>query len=78
MNDRNDRAYEESYAERYQQLLECYNRASEWQRWQVEGLPRGDGGKVFPHQEEMRRAPGAKARWDELGEEVLKRLKKEE
>jgi len=26
----------------------------------------------------MRRDPGAKARWDELGEEVLKRVKKEE
>ena len=29
-------------------------------------------------EEEMRRDPGAKARWDELGEEVLKRVKKEE
>ena len=29
-------------------------------------------------EEEMRRDPGAKARWDELGEEVLKRMKKEE
>ena len=28
--------------------------------------------------EEMRRDPGAKARWDELGEEVLKRVKKKE
>ena len=28
-------------------------------------------------EEEMRRDPGAKARWDELGEEVLKRAKKE-
>ena len=27
-------------------------------------------------EEEMRRDPGAKARWDELGEEVLKRVKK--
>jgi len=29
-------------------------------------------------EEEMRRDPGAKARWDELGEEVLKRVKKKE
>ena len=29
-------------------------------------------------EEEMRRDPGAKARWEELGEEVLKRVKKEE
>jgi len=29
-------------------------------------------------EEEMRRDPGAKARWDELGEEVLKRMKKKE
>ena len=29
-------------------------------------------------EEEMRRDPGAKARWDELGKEVLKRVKKEE
>ena len=29
-------------------------------------------------EEEMRRDPGAKARWDELGEEVLKRVKKED
>lgn len=29
-------------------------------------------------EEEMRRDPGAKARWDELGKEVLKRMKKEE
>ena len=28
--------------------------------------------------EEMRRDPGAKARWDELGEQVLKRMKKKE
>jgi len=28
--------------------------------------------------EEMRRDPGAKARWDELGKEVLKRMKKKE
>ena len=29
-------------------------------------------------EEEMRRDPGAKTRWEELGEEVLKRVKKEE
>jgi hypothetical protein len=29
-------------------------------------------------EEEMRRDPGAKARWDELGKEVLKRMKKKE
>ena len=29
-------------------------------------------------EEEMRRDAGAKARWDELGEEVLKRMKKED
>ena len=29
-------------------------------------------------EEEMRRDPGAKARWEELGEEVLKRVKKKE
>ena len=29
-------------------------------------------------EEEMRRNPGAKARWEELGEEVLKRVKKED
>ena len=29
-------------------------------------------------EEEMRRDPGAKARWDELGEQVLKRMKKKE